>query len=189
MIRLIRPDERLVERYRLERAAMEPSFERPVGSLTGFHVSHDVADLGTDSATFEHARSALVQWQAHIGAGVEPNPADIDLAVGNTVALVTRQLGLWILAACRIISIVDTDASFGFTYATLPDHPECGEERFTVTSKEGCSVQFEVAATWRPDTLVARLGSPVARIVQRRATQSYLDAMVQACAEPTSDTK
>lgn len=168
---------------------MGPSFTRSIGTPSGFHVGHDVADLGTGPGTFERARCALARWQVHIGAGVEPTPPDIDLAVGNTVALVTRQLGLWILAACRITSTVDTDVSFGFTYATLPDHPECGEESFTVTTKAGGGVQFEIAATWRSDALVARLGSPVASIVQRRATQRYLDAMVHACSEPTSDSE
>ena len=185
MIRFGRPDKALVERYRLEREAMEPSFNRSLSNPSGFRIASDIADLGTNPGTFQHAQRALARWQVHIRAGIEPNPANVDLAVGNTVALVTRQLGLWILAACRITSMVDTDTSFGFSYATLPDHPECGEESFTVTSNEGVGVQFEVAATWRSDAVLARIGSPVAGILQSRATQRYLDAMVHECAAPT----
>lgn len=81
---------------------------------------------------------------------------------GETVVLRTRMLGLWILAACRVELAADEQNAFGFAYATLPDHPECGRESFVVrrTPDEVC---FEIAATSKPGIPLVRLSQPVAR--------------------------
>lgn len=138
-------------------------------------------ELGAGMEINERAVTALRRWKVHVGAGVYVTPSQPELIVGVTVGLVTRQCGLWILAACRITSVVDSDSSFGFTYATLPDHPECGEETFLVTMAPDGVVKFEISATWRSGTLIARVGEPVSRVLQRRATAGYLNAMVRSC--------
>lgn len=182
MIRATKPDSECVERYLLDCQSTEPTFASPGNVPAGFSTVAVSADLGAGDSTFEDARSALVQWKVHHRAGVIPHPATPPLEPGTTVALVTRQLGLWILAACRITSVVDSASEFGFTYTTLPDHPECGEESFTTRRLSDGTVVFEIAATWRSAALIARVGAPVATVLQRRATQRYLDAMVTACA-------
>ena len=61
------------------------------------------------------------------------------------------------LAACRIETVIDEPTVFGFTYATLPDHPECGFESFTVTlSADG--VTFDIEAISKPDALIMHPG-------------------------------
>ena len=75
------------------------------------------------------------------------------------------------------VRVVDEPDRYGFAYGTLPAHPEEGEERFVATRDETGAVRFEVAAFSRPHDLLTKLGGPVARAVQRRATQQYLDGM------------
>jgi uncharacterized protein (UPF0548 family) len=104
-------------------------------------------------------------------------PPDAPLEPGTTVAIVTRQLGLWIVAACRVTERIETPTAFGFVYATLPGHPERGEERFVVTKHPDGDCSFDIDVTWRSDALVARLGAPVSAVLQRRATEAYLAAM------------
>ena len=182
MIRPVRPDSATIERYRAERERMEPSFQTPGARPPGFHTDVSSVDLGVGPAVFDLARTTIAHWRVQTDSGVLVTPADAPLEVGATVAIVTRQLGLWILAACRVTDVIDTDSSFGFTYATLPGHPERGEESFVAHTSPDGIVRFEISATWRADATLARLGAPVSSILQRRATQRYLDAMVRACA-------
>jgi uncharacterized protein (UPF0548 family) len=103
-------------------------------------------------------------------------PADAMPEPGATVTVLTRQAGLWVLAACRVETVIDEPGRFGFVYATLPGHPERGYESFVVRN-EGGSVTFEIDAVSRPGLTLVRLVAPVARALQRRASGAYLDAM------------
>jgi uncharacterized protein (UPF0548 family) len=182
VISLRRPTDQAIERYRTEREVMQPSFATPGEHPPGFHVDHAGTALGSAEGGFERARAALETWAVHAGAGVSVVPDDAPLVPGTTVAIVTRQLGLWIVASCRITERIDTPTAFGFVYATLPGHPERGEERFVVTKHPDGECAFDIDVTWRSDALLARLGSPVSARVQRRATEGYLAAMRRACA-------
>jgi uncharacterized protein (UPF0548 family) len=103
-------------------------------------------------------------------------PPTVGVEEGATVALLTRQVGLWVLAACRLVSVIDQPTRYGFLYATLPDHPECGVESFVITT-EGLEVTFDIEATSRPGVALVRLVALVGRALQRRATDAYLAAM------------
>ena len=82
-----------------------------------------------------------------------------------------------IAAPCRIVGVIDEPNRWGFAYGTLPGHPEQGEESFHVRRTAGGEVSFEIVAFSRPAALLARLGSPVARIVQARVTRAYLEGV------------
>ena len=81
------------------------------------------------------------------------------------------------LAPCRIVYTIDEPNRFGFAYGTLPGHPECGEEAFTVDRDEHDRATFSIVAFSRPADLPAKLGRPVARSIQVRVTHAYLDAL------------
>jgi uncharacterized protein (UPF0548 family) len=64
----------------------------------------------------------------------------------------------------------------GFTYATLPGHPERGVSSFWVTrDRQSGRITFSIAARSQPGSLLYRLGRPIARRFQRRATLAALD--------------
>jgi uncharacterized protein (UPF0548 family) len=132
--------------------------------------------IGVGDDVFDRARAGLLAWGAHRGAGVRVVPADVAPTVGRDVAIVTHQLGAWVLASCRVIDVVDEHDRWGFTYATLPGHPVSGWESFTVTrSQDG--VTFAVDAVSRPAELLVRLGGPIPPYLQRRTAVQYLDAI------------
>jgi hypothetical protein len=98
--------------------------------------------------------------------------------------VIARLLGLWWLNACRIVYVVDEAGPvqrFGFAYGTLPEHAESGEERFTVEWHEtDAAVWYDILAFSRPQQLLARLGYPLARRLQKRFARGSAAAMRRA---------
>lgn len=159
--------------------------ERPPA---GYVVDHNRVRLGAGAAAFERAVAALHRWRmsTHGWAWVEPAAAPV--TVGTTVAVVARHYGFWSLNACRIVYVLDGDAPdvsrvrrVGFAYGTLPEHGAVGEERFTVEwHARDDSVWFDLYAFSRPANLMARIGYPLARRLQRRFAQAATRAMSDA---------
>jgi uncharacterized protein (UPF0548 family) len=134
---------------------------------------------------FDRAVAALRAWQAQIGAGVDVVPHGAQVEDGGTVALVTRVGGLWAAMPCRVVYVDDSPEGFAFAYGTLPGHPECGEVAFRVDRNAGSNeIFFRIASFSRTVDPLARLGSPIARRIQRRVTERYLSAIAEASAGP-----
>jgi len=115
-------------------------------------------------------------WRVHTGAGLvveAAGPPDVGLVVAMAAPLPVG----WIDVVCRVVAVVDEPERFGFTYGTLPIHPEQGEESFTVTRSDDGGFIFEIVAVSRPRQLLARAVPPVARRLQAAATNRYLKAM------------
>jgi uncharacterized protein (UPF0548 family) len=158
MISLRRPHLGAIATYREARLSAQPTCTPGQALLSEFSHERFSRDIGVEDRDFERARTGLMCWAAHRGSGVEVFPETAEVRGGETVAILTRQLGLWVLAACRVVSVVDQPTEFGFTYATLPDHPECGYESFTVVLDAG-TVRFDVEATSKPGIPLVRVGS------------------------------
>ena len=111
---------------------------------------------------------------------VNRSPRRFTMAVG----VLAHVLGLWSLNACRIVFTVDergSDTRCGFAYGTLPDHVESGEERFTIEWHQADdSVWYDILAFSRPHHLLARLGYPLVRRLQKRFARDSAQAMMQA---------
>jgi uncharacterized protein (UPF0548 family) len=140
---------------------------------------HDRASvvLGNGDAAFQLGKEALSSWQAHHGAGAALTPAAPALREGAVVISTIRIGVVFVTAPCRIVYVTDEGDCFGFAYGTLPGHPECGEEAFHVRRGKGGEIRFDLVAFSRPAEALARLGSPVARIIQRRVTKGYLEGV------------
>lgn len=122
---------------------------------------------------FEPARLALQRWVGHSAAGIiiaDPPP----IAVGETVAMAIPVGPISVTAAALIIDVVDEPDQFGFTYATLPHHPEDGEESFIITRSADGEARYTVTAVWRTGTYASRVVPPLTRFLQRRAIGRYL---------------
>jgi uncharacterized protein (UPF0548 family) len=128
---------------------------------------------------FDAAVRALREWQVHRGAGLVVC-ADGPPAVDDVVAMSARLPIGFIDVVCRVVTVTDEPDRFGFAYGTLPVHAERGEESFTVVRRPDGDVRFEIVAVSRPRHPLARLCPPVARRLQRAATERYLDAMTEA---------
>ena len=141
----------------------------------GFNVDHNRFKLGGGEHVFTAAKSVLQRW-GHFQLGwVETWPRDLPLDVGAVVGVLARSTGLWWLNAARIVYVVDENESvrrFGFAYGTLPDHAETGEERFTIEwNRADDTVWYDILAFSRPHHILARMGYPLVRRLQRRFAQ------------------
>jgi uncharacterized protein (UPF0548 family) len=140
------------------------------------HDRYEVILGGADGGAFERGCRGLREWAAHVGAGFVVEP-DQPPSEGATVAVAAPLGPLTAVAVCRIVSVVDEPDRYGFAYGTLPGHPERGEEAFVVERAGDGGALFRIIAFSRPSELLARLGGPVTRALQQRATRRYLTAL------------
>jgi len=180
-----RPTAGAIRAFLSEQARLELTYPA-VGTLAqtppaGFVVDHTRCQLGQGEAVFRAARAALERWQQfHLG-WVEAGPTDTPLEPGQVVAVLARSIGLWWLNACRIVAVSNEEGPihrFGFTYGTLPGHAECGEERFLVEwDRTNDTAWYDILACSRPRHVLARLGYPWVRRVQKRFGRESAAAM------------
>jgi uncharacterized protein (UPF0548 family) len=150
----------------------------------GFNVDQNRRRLGDGEDTYQRAVAALKTWK-HFDLGwVRIVPPNSNVEAGNTVAVQAKSFGFWSLNACRIVYLIGDDpalkARFGFAYGTLPEHVECGEERFTIEWHEDGSVWYDIYAFSRPRHPLVRLSFPLARMLQKRFARDSLAAVVTA---------
>jgi uncharacterized protein (UPF0548 family) len=150
----------------------------------GYVVDHTRVLLGRGEAVFTRARTVLERWAQFDLGWVEVWSPETPILTGEVVAVMTRQFGLWWMSACRIVSVVNEEkpvARFGFAYGTLPDHAGTGEERFLIEwDRASDEVWYDILAFSRPRWLVARLGYPYLRRLQRRFGRESTAAMIRA---------
>ncbi len=146
----------------------------------GYRLDHYERRLSSNEGVFERAVGALRGWKAHVGAGVEIVPDDARVTVGETVLFVIKTAVFWAAAPCRVVYVVDEPNQFSFAYGTLPGHPEQGEAAMIVERNEIGEVVFRIVSFSRTVDPLARLGSPVTRLVQRQVTNRYMEAVATA---------
>ena len=151
----------------------------------GYTVDRYRVRLGEGAEAYVRAKEALRGWRQFDLGWTRLVPSRAPLEVGTTVGVLVRHYGFWSLNPARIVYLVEeTDGEverFGFGYGTLPGHAERGEERFGVEqNREDGSVYYDVFAMSRPKHLLAWLGYPFARALQRRFARDSKRTMVEA---------
>ena len=185
MVRLGRPSDAQLRRV-LSRAGDDALTYVEVGATSSerlpgsYHHVRAERVLGHGDAVFAKAAAALRGWEPQKGSGLSV-VADGPVASGTTVAMAAPLPVGFAIATCRIIYVEEGADRFAWAYGTLPVHPESGEERFEIT-RSGDAVVFRVTAFSRPQQLLARIASPIARVLQSKATKRYLVAMGRASA-------
>ncbi len=168
--------ERAIARARLA----APTYDGPpVAGLAaappGYELLRHAAEVGRGDDAFERARDGLFTWASHRVPGVRVLPLDAP-AVGTT-HLVTMGVGsVALVAPCRIVAVVAEPTQAGFSYRTLPGHPERGEESFLVRRDADLVVMEVVAVSQPASALVRRLGR-VGRLAQRLVARAYVRAV------------
>jgi uncharacterized protein (UPF0548 family) len=166
-----------------------------------------VVPIGEGAGDFARAREALTTW-AHFDLGwVEVFPGEAAIRAGEVVAVLIRHLGFWSLNGCRIISTLgaepatrltsealaqevpaahDDEASslrFGFTYGTLPNHCEAGEELFEIFLDPDGRVMYRIRAISWARAWLAYIGQSIVRLLQKRFRRESVARMRRAVAE------
>lgn len=143
----------------------------------GYHHSRAGIELGVGERAFILGCDALREWAGHAYLGITITPDHAPLEAGVVVVAEIPLAAVVVLAPCRIVSVISEATRFGFAYGTLPGHPERGEESFVVRQSSDGMVRFEVAAFSSPSGHLVRLGGPIPRWIQQRATRGYLEGV------------
>ena len=138
------------------------------------HLHHSTTLTRRD---FDDAARDLFEWRMHSRAGLQVQASDIPLRTESVVLMRWGMGTLSLKVPCRVLDVVDETRRRGFTYGTLPGHPEAGEERFLLEHLNDGRIRFTITAYSRPASTLAKLGGPVSRAVQRFMTQRYLQAL------------
>lgn len=165
-------------------AAHEPTFTGELEPVpTGFRQVSRREAIGFGTTTFEAAAEVISTWGLHRGAGLEVCAATPRAEVGADVVVAITGGGLIdILAPCRVDAVIDEPGRRGFSYLTLPGHPECGRETFTAEKDDDGTVWVAVTAVSKPGSILTAMAGPVGRLVQRRASARYAGAVRSAVA-------
>jgi uncharacterized protein (UPF0548 family) len=188
MFLLHRPPENQIRQFLS--AQQGQAFSYPDAGITGrfvprgYKIDHNRIKLGNGPAVFQMAVEAIKRWEMFNIGWLQLCWPEAPIEAGSSVAVLAHHLGFWSLNACRIVSVIDEDGDgrrYGFIYGTLPDHAECGQERFTVEwLRDDDSVWYDILAYSRPDQILARLGYPVPRLLQKRFARDSMSAMLRA---------
>ncbi|EGC29730.1 hypothetical protein DICPUDRAFT_42465 [Dictyostelium purpureum] len=161
-----------------------------------FDVDQVKVKLGTGQECFQKAVEALKKWKQFDLGWVHLYFNNTPIAVGETVGVLSRQFGFWILSFCRINFVYDgsqEDGSvkYGFSYGTLKDHVERGEERFVIewvrdpdSSLDKGDVYFEMLSFSEPNYWLSQLGYPVTRYFQSRFSIDACNSMLRSVGAP-----
>jgi uncharacterized protein (UPF0548 family) len=158
------------------------------GSLpVGYHHQHLSTSIGFGSRQFGAAAEALLGWEMHRRAGVTPLVSHPRVEPGAVAVLRLRLGPLTLQAPVRVVEVLDEPTRQGFTYGTLPGHPERGEETCVVEQDGQGSVRFGLVAFSRPGRWYTRLGAPVARASQLLMAERYAGALHAVTESVTDD--
>ena len=194
MLLLRKPTSALIQGFLKHQAHLEFTYSA-VGATAAvppasFTVDHTRVKLGLGQRTFDAAKAVLQTWGHFQLRWVEALPRETPIERGEVVAVVARSMGVWWLNAARIVYVVDETEPvrrWGFAYGTLPDHVEMGEERFLIEWNQDDTVWYDILAFSRPRHVLARLGYPLVRRLQRRfARDSAATVSREAAHSPLS---
>jgi|ERR1700728_2714658 uncharacterized protein (UPF0548 family) len=190
LFRLTAPTEDEIRRFISKQKDSGFSYPEVAASATiaplGYNVDHNRIQLGRGEVTWQRAVEAIRSWLMFSLPWVNLHWPSAPILVGTEVAVSVHHFGFYSLNACRIVYVVDEDnivKRFGFAYGTLAEHAESGEERFTIQwDRNNDEVWYDILAFSRPRQLVAKLGYPLSRLLQKRFAEGSKTAMVEATA-------
>jgi uncharacterized protein (UPF0548 family) len=126
---------------------------------------------------FDAAAAELMAWGMQSRAGLRVEASEVPLQPDTVVLLRLGPGPVSLRIPCRVVGVIDEPTRRGFSYGTLPGHPEAGEEQFVLELRDDGRIEATVEAFSRPASLLARLGGPLGRAGQRYMASRYLAAI------------
>ncbi len=190
MFLLTKPDEKSIRQFlatqkRSSYSYVEIGATRNSQAPATYILDHNRAQLGQGQEIYRQATDAIRHWKMFDFAWITLCFDDTPIEVGQTVAILVRHFGFWSLNAARIVYVLhETNQGiekFGFAYGTLTEHAERGEERFSVEyHKADESVWYDLYAFSQPNNILARMGYPAGRYLQKQFAIASKMAMQRA---------
>ncbi|HBE81480.1 MAG: DUF1990 domain-containing protein [Blastocatellia bacterium] len=147
----------------------------------GYVVDHNRVQIGRGFEDWDRAKHAVRKWKMFDLGWAELLFTDTPIEKDRIVAILVNHFGFYSLNAARIVFTINERSRFGFAYGTLTDHVESGEERFMVEINERTGeVWYDLFAFSRPNHLLAKLGYPLTRRLQRQFASDSKSAMLRS---------
>ncbi|GAB3536653.1 DUF1990 domain-containing protein [Arthrobacter tecti] len=170
-------------------------FTRTAVWPAGFRPFRHRIQVGSGEDAFRRLAEGILAFDLHRRAGLQvagPSRAGVGVVVVPRFGVGPVRLN----APCEVVWVEDLRGSdnnnnnddggtrgqagtarrSGFGYATLPGHPECGEEAFIAELAVDGTVYFDLRAYSRHSNWFYQLGAPAARFCQWWVTRRYLAA-------------
>lgn len=187
MILLRKPTAKTIQNFLARQSGLAFTYQSvgatATGPPTGYMVDHTRIKLGQGEAVFAAAKAAMKQWRQMDLGWVHAWSPGQSIVKGALVGVAGRFVGLWWLNACQIVYVTQEKGAverFGVAYGSLPGHIALGEERFLVEwTRADDNVWFDILAFSRPRQLLARLGYPLLRRLQKRFGRESAAAMLR----------
>lgn len=196
MFTIQKPDRQRVLQFIDSQAEAEFSYPEIGASRSsgpaGYNVDHNRIMIGNGLADLKLAVEAVRSWKMFDFPWLELCWPDTPIESGRTVAIIVNHFGFWSMNAARIVYVIDDAEAgrFGFAYGTLSEHGERGEERFLVELDNATGdVWYDLFAFSKPNHLMARLGYPLTRMLQKRFASDSTSAMIKALQDTDTDPK
>ena len=146
---------------------------------------HSRIHLGEGSAVFDRAVKGLRDWQHFKLSWLSICSGEIAIEPRSIVGLLIPLGPFSLLYACRIVYVINNEDNgiqkYGFAYGTLPQHAECGEERFTLEwNKLDNTVWYDILSFSHPNNFLIKIANPIARLVQKKFAHDSKLAMYAA---------
>lgn len=158
--------------------------EGPIGTPPWGFV-HDLSrsEIGRGENAFAAAREAFQRWEQFNLGWVRIANSFPKIIPGELVAVEAHTAGLWSINFSRVIEVVSSPTRYGFLYATTALHVEEGQERFVIEfDSKSESVSYLIEAISRPRHVMARIGYPISRAMQRRFRRDSIARMKRCVA-------
>ena len=155
-----------------------------LSNVPGYDCDNNRILLGHGEVVFQRAIRAIRNWKMFDFPWSHLRLPNAPIEKGTIVAAVFKHFGFWSVNLSRIVYVIDEKGDqdrFGFAYGTLGEHVEQGEERFSVEwNHQDNSVWYDILAFSKPRNILARIGYPISRRLQRRFVQESKESMVRA---------
>ena len=185
MFLLARPVQDSVQQF-LKRQADDRFSYPEIGATefdlpSGYNIDHNRIKIGIGIDTFELAKTAIREWKMFDLGWVELISSETPIETGQNVAILVSHFGFYSLNAARIVYTIDEPTRFGFAYGTLTEHGEIGEERCSIEyHTDSGEVWYDILAFSRPASLLAKIGYPISRSLQKAFARDSKMAMQRA---------
>ena len=143
-------------------------------NLKGFDNDKNQIFLGTGEDVWTAAKQAMAEWAMFPDGWAQIYYQNPIFTEGDIVVMCARVFGVWWLNAARILYVLDDENHFGFSYGTLPNHVESGEELFQVKRTEQGDVYYSISAFSRPRFWAVKLTYPLSRFFQKKFIKASL---------------
>ncbi len=187
MFALTKPSAERIQRFLNDQHELPFSYPE-VGATNStlpddYNIDHNRIQLGHGEQVFNRAVEAVRSWKMQDMDWLELCWPEAPIEIGSTVAVLARHFGFWSCHPARVVYVIDEadeqSRRFGFGYGTLPAHDEQGEERFLIEWRhEDDSVWYDILAFSRPASVMAKLGYPLVRMLQKRFGRDSKQAML-----------